>query len=147
MSDFKNLEYKMLQCDMGQIVDVSYAVDDDYLYRKHFDKSDNTTSYSRAVLDIFGETGFEPQNSQLPKIEGEWQNRRFCIKCEGYDQFISADDMDAAREWVKNNMAPIDETVACVVAMTIQEVDFDKRPVGEAESFELGFGVAKKEIE
>lgn len=144
MSDFKNLEYKMLQCDMGQIVDVSYAVDDNYLYRKHFDKSDNTTSYSRAILDIFEKTGFEPQNNQLPEIDGEWQNRIFRIKINGYDHFITADDMNAAYEWCKNNMVPVDGDADCVVVMTIQEVDFDKRSMGEAKSFEFNFGVGNK---
>ena len=52
MSDFRKLDYAMMPVDGGQIVDVSYAMEGDYLYRKDHDKSDNTTSYSRATVDL-----------------------------------------------------------------------------------------------
>jgi hypothetical protein len=52
MIDFRKLNYEMMPVDQGQIVDVSYAMEGYYLYRKDHDKSSNTISYSRALIDL-----------------------------------------------------------------------------------------------
>ena len=65
-----NLDFQMLQVDMGQIVDVSYAVAGGKIYQRCFDKGDGSISYHWAELD--DETEFEPWNNLLPQI-GKWQ--------------------------------------------------------------------------
>lgn len=149
MSDFKNLDYHMMPVDGGQIVDISYAVDEDYLYQRSHDKSDNTISYSRASLDLEGETAFEPQNNQLPDIDGDWESyeTRFRVWDDGNSEIIEAEDMDAAKEKAEEMWQNGSWDGKCLIDVYIQEIDWDGNDVGDREEIEVECGEDPEEPE
>ena len=149
MSDFRKLDYEMMPVDGGQIVDISYAVDEDYLYQLSHDKSDNTTSYSRAPLDPDGETEFEPQNNQLPDIDGEWEayETRFRVWDDGNSEIIEAEDMDAAKEKAEEMWQDGSWDGKCLIDVYIQEIDWDDNDVGDREEIEVECGEDPEEPE
>ncbi len=71
--ELKSLEWHQLPADAGQIVDVTYATDEAYLYRSTHDQSDCSICIERAELDDDSEVGFEPQNGQLPDVAGDYE--------------------------------------------------------------------------
>ena len=71
--DIDALEFRQMPQDGGQIVNVSYATDDEWLYCSTHDRSDNSRSITCQRLDYDVEedaTGFEPQNGLLPDTRG-----------------------------------------------------------------------------
>jgi hypothetical protein len=72
--------------DGGQIVDVTYAVDDDwsYLYCRTEDQSEHPGSADRLSIQRIqidddadpADSDFQPQNGVLPKTVGEWETLR-----------------------------------------------------------------------
>lgn len=64
-----SLQWHQLPVDGGQIVSVTYAVDEDHLYCRTYDQSDCSVRIERAEL-IDGE--FKPQNGVLPEC-GEYE--------------------------------------------------------------------------
>ena len=66
MKHFEQLEYVIPLCNMGQIVEISYACDENYIYERSYDRSNQTTVYARFEHpDTEGE--FEPWNGE-PKL-------------------------------------------------------------------------------
>jgi len=47
MQKFEQVAYHVPPENQGQIVEVSYGCDEDYVYRKTYDRSDRTTAYAR----------------------------------------------------------------------------------------------------
>lgn len=142
MSDFRKLDYATMPVGQGQIVDVSYAVDGDYLYCCSHDRSDNTTSYSRAPLDLDGETEFEPWNNQLPDIDGEWEayKTRFRVWDDGNSEIIEAEDMDAAKEMAEEIWQDGSWDNKIYIDVYIQQLDFDDEPIGDMDEIEVECG-------
>ena len=68
--EHETLRWEQLPRDGGQIVEVFYAVDGEYLYLRTRDRSDMKITLDRAKLT--GEGEFEPQNGVLPG-HGEWE--------------------------------------------------------------------------
>jgi hypothetical protein len=68
-----DLDWHMLPRDDGQIVEVTYACDEYYLYCRTYDRSDRTTSYQRAEWGQ-DDIRFEPWNGILP-THGDWENQ------------------------------------------------------------------------
>lgn len=66
----ETLDYRTMPRDAGQIVEVSYACDEDGVWCRTHDRSDNSTVYhfgaynARATED---QLRFEPWNGRLPK--------------------------------------------------------------------------------
>ena len=78
--DADKLSYHQMPQDGGQIVSVTYAVDDDwsYLYCRTEDQSElpgsaDRVSIQRAEIDESSDRGFEPWNGTLPKTAGDWE--------------------------------------------------------------------------
>jgi len=61
--------------DRGRIVHHTYATDGDYLYRRSFDSSDRTTSWSRARLSkrVNLDRDMDVINGTLPVTVGRWE--------------------------------------------------------------------------
>lgn len=133
MSDFRKLDYATMPVDQGQIVNVSYAVDGDYLYRCNHDQSDNTTSYSRASLNLDGETEFESQNNQLPEIEGGWEDyvQRFKIWDDVINEIIESDDIDCAMDYAEEKWQDGLWDEKQLIELYVQEIDWDDKPIGD----------------
>lgn len=71
-----NLVFRMLPEDGGQIVEVTYAVDEDGLWEQRYDRSDRSRSYSFApyrARATYDQLAFAPQNSQLPR-HNSWRD-------------------------------------------------------------------------
>lgn len=72
----ESLRFLTQPVDQGQIVVVSYAVDDQGVYCRTYDQSDRSTEYqfapysARATED---ELRFEPQNHRLPR-HNSWRD-------------------------------------------------------------------------
>jgi hypothetical protein len=62
MSKWERIQYHIPPECQGQIVEVSYGCDEDYVYRKTFDRSDRTTTYSR--FEPFYDDDFQPWNRE-----------------------------------------------------------------------------------
>jgi hypothetical protein len=78
-----HLEYHQMPQDGGQIVSVTYAVDDEwsYLYCRSEDQGElpgsvDRVRIERAEIDQTSDRGFEPWNSTLPKTVGGWETLR-----------------------------------------------------------------------
>ncbi len=71
--DITNLQFRQMPEDGGQIVEISYACDETWLYCHVYDRSDMEESYSRIRLAEKSRYDFEPQNGLLPKTLGKWQ--------------------------------------------------------------------------
>lgn len=72
--EIDDLEFRQCPEDGGQIVDVTYAIDEQWLYRHTHDRSDGEEyiictriNYQSHEYDLL----FEPQNGILPAIKGE----------------------------------------------------------------------------
>jgi hypothetical protein len=66
----ESLTWRQLPEDGGQLVSVTYAVDQDYVYRQEYDRSTRSSSYTAARLYARAtedELAFEPQNGRLPR--------------------------------------------------------------------------------
>ena len=83
----RGLQWHQLLTDGGQIVDVTYATDEAYLYRCTHDRSDSSICIERAELDDDSETEFEPQNGQLPDVAGEYE---IVVKAPSRDRIPAA---------------------------------------------------------
>lgn len=60
-------------CDEGQIVAQSYCTDGDFLYRRCYDSSDQSTTYYCAeIVSDDLEREYDPANGSLPATE-PWQ--------------------------------------------------------------------------
>ena len=65
-----SLGFRMMPKDGGQIVEITYAVDENGVWCRSYDRSDRTESYmfatyaARATED---QLHFEPQNGRLPR--------------------------------------------------------------------------------
>lgn len=72
MQKFEQVEYHVPPENQGQIVEVSYGCDAEYVYRKTYDKSDRTTSYARFEHPDTPEQefDFDPWNGE-PKLGDE----------------------------------------------------------------------------
>lgn len=142
MSDFRKLDYAMMPVGGGQIVNVSYAVDGDYLYCCSHDQSDNTTSYSRAPLDLDGETEFEPQNNQLPDIDGEWEDyvQRFKIWDDAISEIIESDDIDCAMGYAEEKWQDGSWDEKQLIELYVQEIDWDDKPIGDVLTKDIEVG-------
>lgn len=65
-----SLDFRMMPQDGGQIVEVTYAVDEDGVWCRNFDRSDRSISYAFAAYDARAtesQLAFEPQNGNLPR--------------------------------------------------------------------------------
>jgi hypothetical protein len=68
------LEWHQLPRDGGQIVSVTYATDEEFLYRHSYDRSDQTHAYFRESINMDADEDFlrfEPWNGNLPDTTGE----------------------------------------------------------------------------
>lgn len=143
MSDFRKLDYKVQQCDMGQIVVVSYAMDADYLYRKHYDLSDRSSSYSRAPLDMDEDTEsvFEPQNNKLPTV-GEWEDyiQRFMIWDDTIRYIIEGDDLECALDYAEKKWQDGSWDEKQTIQIYAQEIDWDGKTIGDSITREIEVG-------
>ena len=77
-SKIEELDFQMMPCDGGQIVEISYACDENGVYRRCHDRSDRSISYDFASYRKRAEESdlkFEPQNGRLPK-HNKWQRVR-----------------------------------------------------------------------
>ncbi len=141
MSDFRNLDYHIMPKDQGQIVVYSYAVDEDYLYRRGYDTSDKTMAYSRAELDPYSEVEFQPWNNQLPEHK-EWEDyvMRFSVSDDWYSEAIEADCMESALETAREIYQSGSWDAKCIISLVVQEIDWDDQPVGNSEIIEVECG-------
>jgi hypothetical protein len=72
--------WETLPRDEGQIVAVAYATDGDTLYRRCYDRSDQSTTYYCAeIVSDDLERDYDPANGSLPKA-GPWE------RCEIADE-------------------------------------------------------------
>ncbi len=108
-SDVDGVTFHQLPRDGGQIVDISYAVHDGYLYTRRWDRSDNSTSMWRQEIDETSETEFEPWNGQLPETIGDEETvyaddlADMMELLERYgDRFAGNSAEDNASDWVEN---------------------------------------------
>lgn len=65
-----DLQFHMMPQSAGQIVEVSYAADEDGLWCRTYDRSDNSVWYEFALYysrSKESELAFEPQNGRLPR--------------------------------------------------------------------------------
>lgn len=143
MNDFRKLDYKVQQCDMGQIVVVSYAMDADYLYRKHYDLSDRSSSYSRAPLDMDEDTEsvFEPQNNTLPTV-GEWEDyiQRFMIWDDIVRYIIEGDDLECALDYAEEKWQDGSWDEKQTIRIYAQEIDWDGKTIGDSITRDIEVG-------
>lgn len=109
LSDIDGLTFHQLPVDGGQIVDISYAVDEGYLYTRRWDRSDNSTRVWREEIDETSETEFEPQNGQLPETNGDEEPvyaddlADMMELLERYgDRFAGNSSKDIAGDWMEN---------------------------------------------
>ncbi len=81
LSHAKTLNYYMCPEDAGQIIEITYATDEDGLYQRVYDRSDRSEKYYFAKYDMRkGRTEesfrrnmeFSPQNGVLPCV-GRWR--------------------------------------------------------------------------
>lgn len=73
-SDIDDLKWHQLPQDSGQIVDVTYADDGDWLYYRRHDRSDNTSTIYCTRIDNDADEDqlrFEPWNGLLPATTGD----------------------------------------------------------------------------
>ena len=68
----ESLDWHQLPQDGGQIVSVTYAADETYLYRRTIDRSDGRLTIERAER-LDDEDDFEPWNGLLPS-HGPWED-------------------------------------------------------------------------
>ena len=80
ISDIDGVTWHQLPRDGGQIVDVTYAVNGEYLYCRSHDRSDGEVVITRQHIDEAGEVEFDPQNGQLPDTDSD-------------DETVYADDL------------------------------------------------------
>ncbi len=71
--DITDFQFRQLPEDGGQIVDISYACDETWLYCHVYDRSDLSESYSRIRVSAQSKYDFETQNGLLPSTKGKWQ--------------------------------------------------------------------------
>lgn len=72
--EIDELEFRSMPQDGGQIVDVSYATDETWLYRHSHDRSDGEQYYTCTRIDDRASDDairFEPQNGLLPTTTGD----------------------------------------------------------------------------
>jgi len=65
-----SLRFWMMPQDGGQIVEVTYAVDEDGVWSRTYDRSDRSQSYHFAAYPASAteeQLRFEPQNGKLPR--------------------------------------------------------------------------------
>jgi len=68
------LKFYMMPIDAGQVVEVTYAVDEDGLWCRTYDRGDRTEKYEFAryyARATEAELEFEPQNGKLPR-HNQW---------------------------------------------------------------------------
>ena len=77
-SKIEELNFLMMPRDGGRIVEISYACDENGVYRRCYDRSDGAMSYDFASYSKRAKESdleFEPQNGRLPK-HNQWQRVR-----------------------------------------------------------------------
>lgn len=112
MQKFEQVQYHVPPENQGQIVEVSYGCDGDYVYCKTFDQSDRTTSYARFEHPDTPEQefDFDPWNGE-PKL--------------GDEVPFTKDEVDSDWESVASYVATFpsdDGEGACYVEVQIGEV-------------------------
>lgn len=123
IEDADKLSYHQMPQDGGQIVSVTYAVDEDwsYLYCRAEDQSElpgsaDRVSIQRAEIDDSAdpaESEFEPQNGSLPATTGEWESLYSLDHWEIADtltsagpSFSGANVHDEAAGWIEAGFGP-----------------------------------------
>lgn len=125
MNDFENLEFFVMPKDQGQIVECSYALFQNFLYKKVLDKSDQSKKFFRAELFENSDIEFEPQNNQLPD-HGEWdQYGRFEIYDDCCRETIDATDMECAVDWATEYWQEGNWDTKCLIKLTIEHIGWD----------------------
>jgi hypothetical protein len=76
MTTKQNLEWHQLPDDGGQVVIISYAVDDEYdwLYCRRHDRNDGVIEVARKRIDPGSDKEFTPWNGDLPDTIGDWES-------------------------------------------------------------------------
>jgi hypothetical protein len=112
ISDLDGTTWHQLPRDGGQIVDVTYAVDGEYLYRRSHDRSDGEMTVTRQHIDETGEVEFEPWNGQLPDTDGDEEavyadglaDMMEALERHG-DKFTGNNVADEAQGWLDENFS------------------------------------------
>lgn len=96
-SDVDGVTFRQLPRDGGQIVDISYAVHDGYLYTRRWDRSDNSTSMWRQEIDETSETIGDEETVYADDLADMME------LLERYgDRFAGNSAKDNASDWVEN---------------------------------------------
>lgn len=72
-----DLQWHQLPVDGGQVVSITYVMDENYLYRHTLDRSDKSETLERCAWDQYADDAdirFEPWNGILPALAGDWES-------------------------------------------------------------------------